>query len=119
VALREGPHQVGGGLETAAEDEAQGRRGSPGREGVEGIENGLAPEAACAEAPVRRPIARGQGLRVGIAEQVEDEGEQARPSCRLGQGAAGLGGDEEGSTGRRRGRPGRAGRQPATSTASV
>jgi hypothetical protein len=119
VALRDGPHQVGGGLEAAAEDEAEGRARCLGREGIECSEDGVAAEASGPEPPVGLAIARGQGPGVGIAEQVEDQGRQAGAPRRLGQGAAGLGGDEEGPAGGGRCRPRRAGRQPATSTARV
>jgi hypothetical protein len=118
VTPGDGPHQVWRGLETAAQHDADRRRGRRRGEIVEVAQDDFAPQAF-PEPALGLAIPLGQRPRVGIAEQVEDEGTQARPPRRLGQGPAGLGGDEDRPARRFWSRSRMAGPQPATSTASV
>jgi hypothetical protein len=106
----DGRHEVGGALESAAENDSEGRSIREARQGVEIRQNTRPAEAPVAETAGGRAVMLGQRQGVGIAEQVEDQRAQARPARRLREGAAGLRRDEEGVGARR---------QPATSTASV
>lgn len=110
MALRDGRDQAGRTLEAAAEDDSDdGRRAQTG----ERVEVGEALRSAkppIAEPPPRRPVMGGEGEGVGIAEQVEDERDEAGASRRLRQGAPRLRRDEDGAM---------IAAQPATSTARV
>jgi hypothetical protein len=119
VTPGDGPHQVWRGLETAAQYDADRRRGRRRGEIVEMAQDGIPAPQAFPEPALGLAIPLGQRPRVGLAEQVEDEGTQARPPRRLGQGPAGLGGDEDRPARRFWSRSRIAGPQPATSTASV
>ena len=87
-------HQVRGGLEAAAENQSDRWLVRLGGQGIEPGQNAL-PRQPFAETALGGAIAFGEGAGVGIAEEVEDIGAQARPARGLRQGAPGLGGDEK------------------------
>jgi hypothetical protein len=80
-------------FETAAEDEADNRAGSIGQF-VEGVQRRVVGEGGT-EPSGQRSVGSGQCPSVGIAEQVGHVGPEAGAPGRLGQGAPGLGGDQD------------------------
>ena len=70
------------------------------------------------EAARQRPMTLGQRQGVLVAEQIEHEGPQTRPPRGLGQGPAGLRGDQNRAP-LRHARPVQGQAQPAISTASL
>ncbi len=107
-------HQVRRTLKTAAEHHAERAASGFRCEGFQPGNHRCPVPPALAEAAGQRAAGFGQRQRVLISEKIEHERPQARPARGLGQGPAGLGGDQERAALRdaRRG-------QPAISTASA
>ncbi len=110
MACGDGGDQVRGVLEAASEHDPEDRPIAQFRQRLDLIEALLAAEPPGAEPPLRRSVLGCEREGVGIAEQVEDEGNEPGAPGRLRQGAARLRRDEDGAV---------IVAQPATSTARV